>query len=64
MAQFKTIILKQRPCNYCGNPAKAGRIWCRPCLARIRYFGCVDIEEFPNEEDSRRCGVPGPVDVF
>ena len=52
------INLKAKGCMYCGKPAIKNRAWCRPCLARIRYYGCCDVVEIPNREDSERAREP------
>lgn len=58
MGKFKTVVLKSKPCCYCGRPAITNRAWCRPCLNRIRYYGCCDVVEVPSREDSERAREP------
>jgi hypothetical protein len=58
MGNFKTVVLKPKPCCYCGRPAVRGRAWCSPCLARVRLYGCCDLPEYPSREDSERAKEP------
>ena len=54
MVKFKEIVLKSRPCCYCGRPSMKLKAYCRPCLARIRYYGVVDTPDVPTQKDTRR----------
>ena len=54
MGKFKEIVLKPRPCCYCGRPSMKLKAYCRPCWNRVCYCGVVDLPSYPTQEDARR----------
>ncbi|MEY2669430.1 MAG: hypothetical protein RJA59_2068 [Pseudomonadota bacterium] len=54
MGNFKTVVLKPKPCCYCGRPSIKLKSYCRPCWNRVKYCGVVDLPSYPTQEDARR----------
>ena len=65
-------IPRTRACMSCGRPAHRERLegdygvivraWCLRCLEQVRDHGVVDLDEYPDRDDSRRAVAPRVLD--
>ena len=44
----------RKQCWYCGKAAARGHMYCATCLRRIERTGCVDLNEYPTQQDADR----------
>jgi hypothetical protein len=54
-----------KPCWYCNERTRSTRDrYCQTCLRRIERTGCVDLDEYPTQQDAHRAWAPGVLRAF